>query len=311
MRLSIRTTVTIGVAGLAVWLTLGLPKMLDAQPPAGAMGAPGAPGTARGGARGRVFGGFIKSNDPRAQNRTYHFEDTNEDLPYCVLVSSKVKKGVKAPLIVSLHGLGIGPGYMCQGKAVDLAEEDGYILVAPMGYNVSGWYGSPVIDTNGRSGRGGGPAGAPAGPPPPANLAELSEKDVLNVLAMIRKEFNIDENRTYLMGHSMGGAGTLFLGSKYAGQWTAIAAMAPAAFRMQPTAAAILTPLKDHSVPVMIAQGDADELVPVSGTRQWADTMKQLRMDYQYDEIAGATHGSVIEKSMPDIFAFFQSHVKK
>jgi predicted esterase len=224
-----------------------------------------------------------------------------------VVVSSKVKKDEKTPLIVSLHGLGVGPGFMCQGKAVDLAEEGGYILVAPMGYNVGGWYGSPVINTSGR----GGPGGAPAGPPPPANLSELSEKDVLNVLGMIHKEFNIDEHRTYLMGHSMGGAGTLFLGSKYAGQWTAIAAMAPAAFRMQPNAAAILTPLKDQSVPVMIAQGDADELVPVTNTRQWVDTMKQLQMDFKYDEVPGANHGSVIEKSIPDIFAFFQAHVKK
>ena len=30
----------------------------------------------------------------------------------------------------------------------------------------------------------------------------------MNVLAMVRKEFNVDDNRTYLMGHSMGGART-------------------------------------------------------------------------------------------------------
>jgi hypothetical protein len=53
---------------------------------------------------------------------------------------------------VSLHGLGIGPGFMCCGKALDLAEEGGYILVAPMGYEVGGWYGSPVIPGRGRAG---------------------------------------------------------------------------------------------------------------------------------------------------------------
>ena len=42
------------------------------------------------------FGGFIKSTDPRVQNRTYHFADTNEDLPYCVFVSSKVSKDKQA-----------------------------------------------------------------------------------------------------------------------------------------------------------------------------------------------------------------------
>jgi predicted peptidase len=40
----------------------------------------------------------------------------------------------------------------------------------------------------------------------PAEVTQLSEKDVLNVLEMIREEFNVDDERTYLMGHSMGGA---------------------------------------------------------------------------------------------------------
>ena len=44
---------------------------------------------------------------------------------------------------------------------------------------------------------------------------------------MARKEFNVDERRTYLMGHSMGGAGTLYLGSQYASNWAAVAAIAP------------------------------------------------------------------------------------
>jgi hypothetical protein len=29
----------------------------------------------------------------------------------------------------------------------------------------------------------------------PPNLTELSEKDVMNVAAMMQKEFNVDENR--------------------------------------------------------------------------------------------------------------------
>ena len=50
----------------------------------------------------------------------------------------------------------------------------------------------------------------------PAKVAELSEKDAMNVLEMARKEFNVDESRIYLMGHSLGGGGTLHMGEKYA-----------------------------------------------------------------------------------------------
>jgi predicted peptidase len=254
------------------------------------------------------FGGFIRSNDPRVQNRTYHFDETNEDLPYCLFVSSKVSKEKKNPLIVFLHGLGIGPGYMCQGKALNLAEEGGYILVAPMGYNVGGWYGSPVMDLSGR-GRG-GQAAAPQAPAPPANLAELSEKDVMNVLAMMRKEFNVDDNRTYLMGHSMGGAGTYFLASKHAKEWAAIAPIAPASFLMNNNRGMILQGIKDGGVPMLVVQGDADTAVPVTNTRMWVDTMKEMKMDFEYKEIPGADHGPVIEQGMADIFAFFSKHTK-
>jgi hypothetical protein len=34
----------------------------------------------------------------------------------------------------------------------------------------------------------------------------------MNVPALMRKELNVDEKRTYLLGHSMGGAGTLYQG---------------------------------------------------------------------------------------------------
>src|SRR5678809_1070390 len=179
-------------------------------------------GLAQAPATGAPKGGPAKGPDPRVQQRKYHFADTNDELPYALFVSSKVTKNTKAPLIVALHGVFGDGNSLLRGSALDLAEEGGYILVGPMGYNPQGWYGSPVIVMNGGPGKGKGPGAAKGGPPPtpePPNLAELSEKDVMNVLAIIRKEFTVDDKRTYLMGHSMGGAGALFLGAKYADQW--------------------------------------------------------------------------------------------
>lgn len=251
-------------------------------------------------------GRFQRPPDPRAQQRTYHFAETNVDLPYALYVSSKVSKDKKNPLIVALHGLGGNQNSLVRGNAIDLAEEGGYILVGPMGYNPRGWYGTPVGKPR--------PGAPPRRPNPeaandPSNLRELSEKDVMNVLDLMRKEFHIDERRTYLMGHSMGGAGTLYLGAKYASNWAAIAAIAPAAFAMLPNAKELLTPIKD-TMPVLVAQGDADTAVPVSYTRRWIDVMKELGMNYKYVEMPGEDHGSIISKSMPAIFAFFNEHSK-
>lgn len=235
--------------------------------------------------------------DPRVQQRTYHFADTGEDLAYTVFVSSKVKPDTPAPLIVALHGYGGDSNFIVRGRLVDLAEENGYIVVGPMGYNATGWYGSPVIVIGG-------------GPVEPPNLTELSEKDVMNVLAIARREFNVDPDRTYLMGHSMGGAGTLFLGQKYAGEWAAIAAIAPAAFMMQPNQKAILAPIKAAGLPLMITQGDKDPVVPPTNTRTWAAAMDELGMTHEYIELPGRDHGTIIGDGMPDIFRFFAAHVR-
>jgi len=259
---------------------------------------------------GAPKGGGAKAPDPRVQQRKYHFADTNEDLPYALFVSSKVTKGKKAPLIVALHGVFGDGNSLLRGSAIDLAEEGGYVLVGPMGYNPQGWYGSPVIVMNGGPGKGKGPGAANGGPPPtpePPNLAELSEKDVMNVLALMRKEFTIDDKRTYLMGHSMGGAGALFLGPKYADQWAAVASMAPAAFLMQPES---LAPVKDK-MPLFLAHGDADTVVSIDVGRRWAKTATDLKMkDFKYLELPGADHGTVITQSMPEIYKFFKEHTR-
>lgn len=174
-------------------------------------------------------------------------------------------------------------------------------MVGPMGYNPRGWFGFP--EGPGVAGR---PQqlGAVAGDP--ENLRELSEKDVMNVLELMRREFNVDEKRTYLMGHSMGGAGTFHLGVKYASNWAAIAAIAPAAFSMTTE---FLGPIAE-TMPVFVIQGDADTAVPVDNTRRSIAAMRTLHMDYQYVEVPGGNHGSVIATGMPDIFEFFGKHTK-
>lgn len=235
--------------------------------------------------------------DPRVEQRKYHFEETDEDLGYVLYVSSKVSKDKKNPLIVALHGLGGDANFIVRDRLVDLAEEGGYIAVGPLGYNVGGWYGSPVVTFGGRSVE-------------PPNLTELSEKDVMNVVAMMQRDFNVDENRIYLVGHSMGGAGALFLGQKYKEKWAAVAAIAPAAFTMLPDRAEILTTFHDAKLPVMIVQGVEDYVVEIKYTQQWIETMKELKMDYYYLEFPFGDHGTVIADGMPDIFRFFARYTK-
>jgi poly(3-hydroxybutyrate) depolymerase len=256
-------------------LVLGLATLVSAQEPA--QKQPGGPPSSR------------------IQKKTYDFKEAAKEMEYALFVPSKYDKEKKTPLVVALHGLGGNPQQMIRAKGLtEQAEQHGYLVVAPMGYNSSGWYGA--------KGPGGGFG---KGKDEPKNVRELSEKDVLNVLELVRKEFTVDEKRIYLIGHSMGGAGTWHLGTKYPDLWAGLAPIAPAAFG-QPTG---LDKLKH--IPVIVVQGDKDTLVRPEGTRRWVEKLKDLNITHEYLEIPGGGHGDVISRGMPKIFEFFEKQQKK
>src|SRR5439155_20640631 len=114
----------------------------------------------------------LKANkDPFASKtgdfkRHYEFTDAGEIMPYRLYVPTGYKAERPYPLIVMLHGNGgtensFFDGY--QGQLQQLAQERGYIVVAPLVYRVDGGYGY-----NNRS-----------RPAEDGRKLELSEKDVM------------------------------------------------------------------------------------------------------------------------------------
>ena len=127
----------------------------------------------------------------------------------------------------------------------------------------------------------------------PARVTEYSEKDVMNVLAMVRKEFNIDDRRIYLMGHSQGGGGARHLAEKYPEIWAGVALLAPALFGVEPNADS-----KILRLPVLISVGDQDSLM--ASARTFSEQLKALNATVEYREFAGLDHGTIILGSQPD-----------
>jgi len=267
--------------------------------------------------------------DDRVELRTYHFTNTDEDLPYAVFVSSKVSKDTKAPLVLALHGYSGNHGTFMRSGCVEEAEKNGYILVGVMGYNSSSAFGAsmggrggmrrggpstnaPAVGGTNEAARGpmpamrgpvGGRGGAPVGgtkETDPAKTTVLSEIDTLNVLYMALKEFNVDENRIYLMGHSMGGMGSAYIGEKYAPKWAAIAFCAGFG-SPDPNG-------KLKSTPLYMTAGSNDALGK-SGA-QIAERLKAAGVDCTWKEMPGLDHGGIIAGAMPDVFEFFNKHSK-
>jgi predicted esterase len=256
------------------------------------------------------------SNDPRVQSRTYLFTNTGETLPYAVFVSTKVAKEKPAPLIVALRGYGGNPGVFMHQPALKLAEEGGYLIVAPMGYNSGGNFGNPATGMGvfGRRGDASTNASAMASQLPgtnqspsgaaPSKASEYSEQDVMNVLAMIRKEFNIDDHRIYLMGHSQGGAGALHIADKYSSIWAGVAGLSPGAPGYQLDANA-----KFKDVAILIMVGDKDGFI--GSVQRMDERMKSLNIPHEYVEVPGKDHGSIIMGGMTNVFQFFGQHTKR
>ncbi|MEO8478353.1 MAG: prolyl oligopeptidase family serine peptidase [Gemmatimonadota bacterium] len=228
------------------------------------------------------------------QSRTYDFADAGTSMGYELYVPSSYDSTVPTPLIVALHGLGSNPRQVIRYQGLtDLAEERGYIVVAPMGYSTGGWYGSlghGRIPTRGDSSIG------------PDNHGALSEEDVLNVLGIVRNEFNVDADRIFLFGHSMGGGGTYHIAMEHPTLFRALGVAAPAIYS-SPDSLRII-----RALPVIVVQGDSDRLVDVRTTRRWVATMDSLGMTHEYIEIPGGDHSSLIARdpgNIARIFDFF------
>jgi pimeloyl-ACP methyl ester carboxylesterase len=157
--------------------------------------------------------------------------------------------------------------------------------------------------TNLKENAGRGFGGLGGGQDAPENLGELSEKDVMNVLAEVRKAFSVDEKRVYLIGHSMGGAGTYHLGAKYPEVWAGLGPIAAASGQPRNVD-------KLKNIPVIVVHGDNDTAVPVASARRWVARLKEQAIEHEYLELAGTGHGDVVGKGMPKIFEFFEKHKK-
>jgi poly(3-hydroxybutyrate) depolymerase len=222
--------------------------------------------------------------------RHYVLEAAGEIMPYRVYVPTSYNGSKPYPLIVALHGLGANEDSFMDayGKTVPtLAEQRGYIVVAPLGFRVDGFYGFSL------------PSDAS---PNDRRRVELSEQDVMEVLKRARADYKIDESRIYLMGHSMGAIGTWAIAAKHPTIW---AALAPFSGLGNPSTIANF-----KHIPQIVVHGDADPTVNVSGSRTMVAEMKKLGVDHVYIEVPGGNHIDIVVPNIPKAFDFFDTKRK-
>ncbi|MFH1573763.1 MAG: PHB depolymerase family esterase, partial [Acidobacteriota bacterium] len=220
--------------------------------------------------------------------RHYLFQEAGEIMPYRVYVPETYTGRDPFPLLVILHGLGATEDSFFDSygpRFKQLAETHGYIVAAPLGYRVDGGYGYSLFAS---------------GDPAQRHKAELSEKDVMNVVDLMRRDYRIDEARIYLGGHSMGAIGTWHLGAKYPDVWAALACFAGTG--------APAVPEKIRHIPQFVVHGDGDRTVSVDGSRRMVAEMKRLGIEHRYVEVPGGDHLNVVPTQFPAMFEFLDRH---
>jgi predicted esterase len=197
--------------------------------------------------------------------------------PYRFFVPTVYDAKKKWPMVVALHGMGGDENSFFaaydNGAIRRIAEERGYIVVCPKGRQPASMY-----------------------------LA-AAERDVIDVIKEMKREFSIDDDRVYLMGHSMGGYGSWSVAVNHPDLFAAIG---PIAGGGMPQTVARLSAIKH--IPWIVIHGDKDPTVPVDESRKMVKAGEGLGIKIKYVEVPGGNHSNIVVPAFKDIFDWFDAH---
>jgi predicted esterase len=218
---------------------------------------------------------------PGPQDLSFFSHADETDQPYAVYIPKNFDESKKYPLVIFLHGawsnhrLGlrrvfgqgniqgtdfIKPGHIPAETDLEstryfpVLKDVEYIVAAPFARGTAGYQGIP-------------------------------EQDVYEMLDDLKSRFNIDEDRIYLTGLSMGGGGTVWLSLTRPDIWAAIAPCCPA----PPDGSADLA-CNAKNLPVHLFIGDKDFLYQTA--LDWKKKFEENSARFDYTEYPGIGHNS-------------------
>ena len=224
--------------------------------------------------------------------RAYISEIDQSVQTYSLSVPPMYDPNVQWPLVVSMHG----HGWYAPFQGHPAPNYGGVFCLSPQGRGAT-------------------------------DYKDLGEVDVMHVIEEVQRDFNIDPNRIYLTGSSMGGTGTFHLATRYADKFAAINPIVANAdneawtkhwgwnrrfdgrydtlrkwLQDDHTARAFVENLLQ--LPCFVVSGSADFVVPPDHSRNMVRLLRQYGANVQYREYPGCGHGGFPKEAMADALAW-------
>jgi predicted peptidase len=239
------------------------------------------------------------------QHRTYYFKEADDHIPYRLYVPSNWTPTSNMPLLIWINPtLDIDLPFVRRNNILEkLAEERGYILAVPSGYErPRPFFNSPYpgirVNPN------------PNQPDPEFNRPERvlerdrSEQDIINVTDIVAEEFNVPNDRIYMFSNSSGGIGVWYLAHEHADKFAAVGvSSAPINIDSYPME-------KIQNLPFLVVHGEADDTYSYDAARKNAETLKSHGLPVEFLSVPGGTHLEAWCDALPQILDFFDKHRK-
>ena len=191
-----------------------------------------------------------------------------------LLKPEKIDEGKSYPLIVSLHGAGErGNDNQQQLKYLPLQmtespwkEKYPCFLLAPQCPREMYWS-SPALSADF-----------------PENKNRILLDHVHQMVLDVSRNYPVDQQRIYITGYSMGGFGT----------WSMIARYPETFAAAVPICGGGKTETVSHflQMPIWVVHGDADQIIPVTASREMVDALHKAGGSPIYKELHGVNHNS-------------------
>jgi predicted esterase len=200
-------------------------------------------------------------------------------------------------MLVTLRaGPSVDNPYRPPNSLVSEAARRGYIVVTPMGYRP---HRQPYYGSRYRIAR---PDAAEPAAGWTAEEDARAEQDVLNVIALVSREYNVDPARIYLHGQNPSASGALHLAAKYAGRFKAlIISSGPIEFAQYPWD-------RLKGVGLLVIHGDQDTVNPIAASQRMAEAARAAGVRTTYATVPGGTHLEAYLTYAREIFDFMDMH---